>query len=57
MMKNKSRYGTISKLFEAAKVLSKKGKEYRKENYFRLDTFITAVCIEERDGMLYLFLP
>jgi hypothetical protein len=57
MMKNKSRYGTISKLFEAAKVLSKKGKrQYRKEDTsFELDTFITAMCIEERDGMLYLF--
>jgi uncharacterized protein (DUF2126 family) len=33
-------------------------RQYRKEDTsFELDTFITAMCIEERDGMLYLFLP
>jgi hypothetical protein len=33
MMKNKSRYGTISKLFEAAKVLSKKRKRLQKREF------------------------
>jgi hypothetical protein len=25
------------------------------ETLFEVDTFITAMCIEERDGMLYVF--
>jgi hypothetical protein len=34
----------------------KKGKERGKdETLFEVDTFITAMCIEERDGMLYVF--
>jgi hypothetical protein len=27
----------------------------KRRTYLKLDTFITAMCIEERDGMLYLF--
>jgi hypothetical protein len=53
MMKNKSRYGTISKLFEAAKVLSKRKRQYRKEDTsFELDTFITAMYRRTRRNAL-----
>jgi uncharacterized protein (DUF2126 family) len=31
--------------------------EEKDETLFEVDTFITAMCIEERDGMLYVFLP
>jgi uncharacterized protein (DUF2126 family) len=60
--KVKKRYGTISKLFQAAKEFYPKKKRNRKERgkdetLFEVDTFITAMCIEERDGMLYVFLP
>jgi hypothetical protein len=29
--------------------------EEKDETLFEVDTFITAMCIEERDGMLYVF--
>jgi hypothetical protein len=29
--------------------------EKKDETLFEVDTFITAMCIEERDGMLYVF--
>jgi hypothetical protein len=58
--KVKKRYGTISKFQAAKRVLSKKEEKQKKneekdETLFEVDTFITAMCIEERDGMLYVF--
>jgi uncharacterized protein (DUF2126 family) len=49
-------------LFQAAKVFYPKEEKQKKneekdETLFEVDTFITAMCIEERDGMLYVFLP
>jgi hypothetical protein len=32
-----------------------KKNEEKDETLFEVDTFITAMCIEERDGMLYVF--
>jgi hypothetical protein len=59
MTKSKKRYGTISKLFQAAKEFYPKKKTEKErgkdETLFEVDTFITAMCIEERDGMLYVF--
>jgi hypothetical protein len=48
----------FQKLFQAARVLSKKKRNRKErgkdETLFEVDTFITAMCIEERDGMLYV---
>jgi uncharacterized protein (DUF2126 family) len=48
--------------FKQQKEFYPKKKRNRKERgkdetLFEVDTFITAMCIEERDGMLYVFLP
>jgi uncharacterized protein (DUF2126 family) len=48
--------------FKQQKEFYPKKEENRKERgkdetLFEVDTFITAMCIEERDGMLYVFLP
>jgi hypothetical protein len=56
--KVKKRYGTISKLFQGKRVYPKRRETEKErgkdETLFEVDTFIT-VCIEERDGMLYVF--
>jgi hypothetical protein len=45
--------------FKQKRVLSKKKRNRKErgkdETLFEVDTFITAMCIEERDGMLYVF--
>jgi hypothetical protein len=45
--------------FKQQKGLSKKKRNRKErgkdETLFEVDTFITAMCIEERDGMLYVF--
>jgi hypothetical protein len=49
-------FETIS---SSKRVLSKKKRNRKErgkdETLFEVDTFITAMCIEERDGMLYVF--
>lgn len=56
------RYGTTSPNYKAPekKVSEEEGeeKEKIKENLlFEIDTFSTALCVEERDGIIYVFLP
>jgi hypothetical protein len=45
----KQQKGFIKKRRETEK------NEEKDETLFEVDTFITAMCIEERDGMLYVF--
>ncbi|MCG9791346.1 transglutaminase family protein [Flavobacterium algicola] len=63
--KVKKRYGTITKIFQAAKLILTKKEPTEKEPVekeknpllYEVDTFITAMCIEEREGIIYIFLP
>jgi hypothetical protein len=56
--KVKKRYGTISKLFQAAKEFYQKKRTEKNEEktkpYLKL-IHLLRQCIEERDGMLYVF--
>lgn len=50
------RYGTVSPPYKAAE--TKVNEEEEKENLlFEVDTFTTALCVEEREGIIYVFLP
>lgn len=59
------RYGTTSPLYKAPEkaVIVEKDEEQAKEEsedtslLFEVDTFSTALCVEERDGIIYVFLP
>jgi len=59
------RYGTTSPNYKAQekKALDEESEEKEKENsgdaslLFEIDTFSTALCVEERDGIVYVFLP
>jgi uncharacterized protein (DUF2126 family)/transglutaminase-like putative cysteine protease len=59
------RYGTTSLNYKAQekKALDEESEEKEKENsgdaslLFEIDTFSTALCVEERDGIVYIFLP
>ncbi len=59
------RYGTTSSNYKAQekKALDEESEEKEKENsgdaslLFEIDTFSTALCVEERDGIVYVFLP
>jgi uncharacterized protein (DUF2126 family)/transglutaminase-like putative cysteine protease len=50
------RYGTISEDYAAPKKLIT-DEEDENELLFEIDTFITALSVEERDGIIYVFLP
>jgi uncharacterized protein (DUF2126 family) len=47
----------LFQIFEAGFIKEKRSRKERgkDETLFEVDTFITAMCIEERDGMLYVF--
>lgn len=50
------RYGTVSPPYKATE--TKVNEEEEKENLlFEVDTFTTALCVEEREGIIYVFLP
>jgi uncharacterized protein (DUF2126 family)/transglutaminase-like putative cysteine protease len=50
------RYGTVSPPYKAPE--TKVNEEEEKENLlFEVDTFTTALCVEEREGIIYVFLP
>jgi len=59
------RYGTTSPNYKAQekKALDEESEEKEKENsgdaslLFEIVTFSTALCVEERDGIVYVFLP
>ena len=55
------RYGTTSPNYKAPekKVSDEEGEEKEKRTslLFEIDTFSTALCVEERDGIIYVFLP
>lgn len=59
------RYGTTSPNYKAPekKVSEEESDEKEKGNsgdaslLFEIDTFSTALCVEERDGIVYVFLP
>jgi hypothetical protein len=55
--KSKKRYGTISKLFQAAKsfIQRETRKERGKKDETLFEVHLLRQCIEERDGMLYVF--
>jgi uncharacterized protein (DUF2126 family)/transglutaminase-like putative cysteine protease len=56
-----ARYGTISAQYvgNTIKEIDEEGKEIseNKELLFEVETFSTALSIEERDGIIYVFLP
>ncbi|MCF8324519.1 MAG: transglutaminase family protein [Leadbetterella sp.] len=52
------RYGTVSPAYKAPETKVKEEEDEEKENLlFELDTFTTALCVEEREGIIYVFLP
>lgn len=52
------RYGKVSAPFKASeKKVSEEEKEDNDNLLFEVDTFTTAMCVEERDGIIYVFLP
>jgi hypothetical protein len=59
--KKKTLWNYFETISSSKRVLSKKKRNRKErgkdETLFEVDTFITAMCIEERDGMLYVFLP
>jgi uncharacterized protein (DUF2126 family)/transglutaminase-like putative cysteine protease len=48
------RYGSISPAYKAPE---KKVSEQENTLLFEVETFSTAMCVEERDGIIYVFLP
>jgi hypothetical protein len=59
MTKSKKTLWNYFETIAAKRVYPKKKRnrknEEKDETLFEVDTFITAMCIEERDGMLYVF--
>lgn len=54
----KERYGSTSKAYQANVVpKSEEEKEEKEPLLFEVETFSTAMCVEERDGIIYVFLP
>ena len=52
------RYGTVSAPYKAPEKKKIKDEESEKQNLlFEIETFPTAMCVEERDGIIYVFLP
>lgn len=53
------RYGSTAAAYKSPeKKLVEEGEKTEKENLlFEIDTFITAMSVEERDGIIYVFLP
>jgi uncharacterized protein (DUF2126 family)/transglutaminase-like putative cysteine protease len=51
------RYGTVSPNYQAPKPATDKEETDEKHLLFDVDTIITALVIEERNGVLYAFLP
>ncbi len=52
------RYGTVSPTYKAPETKVKDEEEGEKENLlFEVETFTTAMCVEEREGIIYVFLP
>ncbi|MDZ7934886.1 MAG: transglutaminase family protein [Emticicia sp.] len=57
------RYGTASPNYKAPEKKVSTEESNEKENasddslLFEIDTFPTALCVEERDGIIYVFLP
>lgn len=52
------RYGTISPSYKATERKLEEEEEYEKDNLlFEVETFSTALCVEEREGIIYVFLP
>ncbi len=49
-----ARYGTVS--FGENKISEKKSGE-KTDLLFEVETFSTAMCVEEREGIIYVFLP
>jgi hypothetical protein len=45
-------YFKHKRVYQRRETEKERGKD---ETLFEVDTFITAMCIEERDGMLYVF--
>ena len=55
--KVQSRYGTIAPNYKAETITSTEEKEEKSSLIYEVDTFKTALCVEERDGIIYVFLP
>jgi hypothetical protein len=59
MTKSKKVMELFRNYFKQQKSFIKKKRNRKErgkdETLFEVDTFITAMCIEERDGMLYVF--
>lgn len=55
--KVQSRYGTIAPNYKAETITSTQEKEEKSSLIYEVDTFKTALCVEERDGIIYVFLP
>lgn len=52
------RYGTVSPPYKAPETKVNDEEDEEKENLlFEVDTFTTALCVEEREGIIYVFLP
>lgn len=52
------RYGTISESYKAtSNALSEDDKKEKESLLFEVETFATALCVEEREGIIYIFLP
>jgi uncharacterized protein (DUF2126 family)/transglutaminase-like putative cysteine protease len=52
------RYGMVSPPYKAPETTVKDEEEDEKENLlFEVETFTTALCVEEREGIIYVFLP
>ena len=52
------RYGSVSAPYKAPEKKKIKDQESEKQNLlFEIETFPTAMCVEERDGIIYVFLP
>ena len=51
--KVQSRYGKIAPDYKAETVKVEEDKEEKSPLIYEVDTFKTALCVEERDGIIY----
>ncbi len=53
------RYGTVSNSYKSPvhTLVDEEEPEEKEKLLFHIDTFQTALCVEEREGIIYVFLP